>query len=188
METQLGELKAKLEVRDYQNSRQKKDLQICYQSHLGKIPSSLEETVKLKENLLKDRLIFTEEAHKSAADYGKCSTLDHAWKILFHIGTTLYDIKFGDQPAGDIEKRFKELSGYEYAKTEGQNTKGDSRLRQSRKIEHDKREYELWSHVKYGNEEPKLIRVYFDYDDDLKKIVVGHVGAHLDNATTRKKR
>lgn len=188
LETETAELRSKLEASLYNNSRMQGELQICYQSHLGKLPENLEETVKVKAELLKERIIFTEGAHKSAADYSKCSSLDHAWKILYHIGTTLYDIKFGGQPAGDIEKRFKELSGYEYAKSEGPKTKGNSRLNQSRKIEHNGREYELWPHVKYGNEEPKLIRVYFDYDDDLKKIVVGHVGPHLDNATTRKKR
>lgn len=188
MEGQLAELNGKLQALSHHSARQHKDLQVCYQSNFGKLPSTLEETVRVKAELLKDRIIFTEEAFKSAADYNKCQSLDHAWKILFHIGTTLYDIKYSGEPVGDIEKRFKELSGYEYAKTEGQNTKNDSRLRQSRKFKHDGRDYELWSHIKHGIEEPKLIRVYFDYDDQNKKIIVGHVGAHLDNASTRKKR
>tara|TARA_B110001469_G_C9624973_1_gene311885 strand:- start:161 stop:1795 length:1635 start_codon:yes stop_codon:yes gene_type:complete len=187
-ESQITELTMKLSALSHHDTQKRDQLQVCYKTHFTQLPKTLEDTVRVKAVILKERIVFTDDAFKSAADYSRCQSLDHAWKILFHIGTTLYDIKYSGQPVGDIEKRFKELSGYEYAKTEGQNTKHDNRLKQSRKFKYDDRDFELWSHIKYGVEEPKLLRIYFDYDDQNKKIIVGHVGVHLDNASTRKKR
>ncbi|MGJ8641743.1 MAG: hypothetical protein ACSHYA_20300, partial [Opitutaceae bacterium] len=93
-----------------------------------------------------------------------------------------------DSWLADIAKCFEDISGYEYAKTEGPNSKNSSSIRQSRMISLDGRTYEIWSHIIHGNQEPKMLRVHFAYDDERKKIIVGYVGAHMENATSRKKR
>ncbi len=69
--------------------------------------------------------------------------------------------------------------------TEGPNTKKDKKLMDKRKILHGGQEFDITPHVKYGNAEPKLLRIYFAFDEDTKKIVVGHIGKHIPNATTK---
>ena len=52
---------------------------------------------------------------------------------------------------------------------------------------YDGREIIIEPHVAKGNREgdPNFIRVYFAYDSVSRKIIIGHVGRHLDNYTTR---
>jgi hypothetical protein len=188
LEAKVSKLESDKLALSYHKEQQELPLQVCYQSYFGKLPGSLEELVRLKAKLLGERVIFAEEVFKSAAAYPQFKELDRAWEILYHIGTTLFEIKFEGDGSGDIAKRFQEKAGYEYAKTEGQNTKKDSGLRSSRVVSVDGREYEIWPHIVYGNQEPKMLRVHFAYDDDLRKIIVGYVGPHMDNASTRKKR
>lgn len=188
MEAELGTAKSKLEALEYHQSQQQPSMQLCYRANLAAYPQSLEEIVRLKSEALVDRVVFAREAIESAKDYTACKSLDRAWEMLYHIGTTLYDLKFNSDETGDIARLFRERSGYEYAKTEGQNTKSDSKLKQSRIVEYDGREFGMWAHIIYGNTEPKMLRIYFAYDDEKKLIVVGYVGPHMDNATSRKKR
>ena len=39
--------------------------------------------------------------------------------------------------------------------------------------------YSLTDHLKKGNQNGDLIRIYFNWEDDIKKYVVGHIGDHL---------
>lgn len=188
LEAKVSQLESSNAALSYHKERKEVPLQICYKSHFEKLPSSLEDLVRLKAKIFKDRVVFAKEAMKSAADYVQFKQLDRAWEVLYHLGTTLFEIKYESNGSGDIAKLFLERTGYEYAKTEGQNTKKDSSLRASRLIKVDGREYEIWPHIVYGNQEPKMLRVHFAYDDDLKRIIVGYVGPHMDNASTRKKR
>ena len=188
MEAELGTVKSKLEALDFHQSQQQPAMQLCYATHLKDYPETLADIVRVKAAALKGRVHFAEPAHESAKSYVGFKALDRAWDILFHIGTTLYDLKFNDDASTDLARLFQERSGYEYAKTEGQNTKNDSRLRQSRIIEVEGKEYEMWAHIVYGTSEPRMLRVYFAYDEEKKRIIVGYVGPHMDNATSRKKR
>jgi hypothetical protein len=83
------------------------------------------------------------------------------------------------------EKTFREKTGYELAMSEGKQTQDDKKLMRLRKIVHDGREYDITPHVKHGNVEPKLVRVHFAFDEGAKKIVVGHVGRHIPNYTSK---
>ena len=50
-------------------------------------------------------------------------------------------------------------------------------------------EINIEAHIKNGNndKDPKSVRIYFAYDSSVAdKIIIGHCGKHLDNATTRK--
>ena len=112
--------------------------------------------------------------------------MNESWEILIHLATSLFDLKFRTDNPGDLSKRFQEVSGYEYCKTEGGQTKKDSSLSKLRVIEHEGKKYEIWPHVKKGNKAPKMIRVHFAFDEENEKIVVGYVGLHMKNSTTRK--
>jgi len=101
------------------------------------------------------------------------------------MATTLYDLKFSGGEIGDLAKKFQDQAGYEYARSEGPKTKQDGKLSRLRKITHDGKDYEIWAHIKKGNEGTKQIRIYFDFDNELKKIIVGYVGLHMENSSSR---
>lgn len=153
---------------------------------LHKLPQTLAEVVDIKSRMHADRLLFAEEAFTSASGYYQCEVIDKAWEILGHMAGTLYDLKFNSGKSVDLARVFGEKTGFEYARTEGRQTKANKALCNSRKITVDGKEYEIWPHVCHGNREPKMIRIHFAFDDELKKIVIGYVGPHMTNATTRK--
>jgi hypothetical protein len=130
------------------------------------------------------RLIITEAAVEAARDYDECKSISEAWEMLRHLNEAMYRMKF-DEGSKEIEKTFQNRMGYEVAMKEGPNTKNDKKLMDLRKLTHDGREYDISPHLKHGNKEPKLVRIYFAFDEKGKKIVVGHIGRHIPNATTK---
>lgn len=153
---------------------------------LHKLPKSLLDVVEIKARMHADRLIFADQARDSAAAYTSCESIDKAWEILGHLATTLYELKFESNASIDIADEFYRRTSFEYAKTEGPNTKNNKALCQTRQITVNNRRYEIWPHIRHGNREPKMLRIHFAFDDDLKKIIVGFVGSHMPNATSRK--
>ena len=87
--------------------------------------------------------------------------------------------------SGDIAARFQAISGFEFAPSEGKQSKKDKSIRASRQITVKGKQYEIWPHIKFGSKAPKILRVYFAFDENLKLIVIGHVGEHMKNATTK---
>lgn len=108
-----------------------------------------------------------------------------AWNILYHINGILYRLKFSDTASLDWERVFKDETGYDLAMSEGRNTKRDKKLMSLRKVQHQGRDYDITPHVKYGNQEPKTVRVHFALDEEARKIIIGYVGPHIPNATTK---
>jgi hypothetical protein len=68
---------------------------------------------------------------------------------------------------------------------EGKLTQKDKKLMRLRMLVHDGKEYDITPHLKHHNNEPKSVRIYFAFDEDAKKIIVGHIGRHIPNATTK---
>lgn len=152
---------------------------------LFKLPETLSDVVRATSVAHADRLIFAQEAFDSAEESANCELVADAWHIISHLATTLHDLRFGSENSGDIGKLFQEKSGYEYARTEGKQTKADSKLKRQRNVSHNGKDYEIWPHIKKGNDGNKMIRIHFDYDADERKILIGYVGLHMDNASTR---
>ena len=161
------------------------DLLLKLKEELKNRVKDLHDVVDIFSRNFKDRLIFAEEAYKSAANYTQFKVLDRSFDMLYHVGTTLFNLKFEEDQPVDIATRFQAISGFEFATSEGKQSKKDNSIRASRRITVKGKQYEIWPHIKFGNKPPKILRVYFAFDDDLKKIVIGHVGKHLKNATTR---
>ncbi len=177
-----------LEFSTSHNQNDGKDFLLKLKEELKNRVKNLHDLVDIFSRIFTDRLIFSEEAGKSAADYTQFKVLDRAFDMLYHVGTTLFNLKFEEDHPGDIATRFYNLSGFEFATSEGKQSKKDKSIRASRQITVNGKQYEIWPHIKFGNKPPKILRVYFAFDDDQKKIVIGHVGKHLKNATTRRKK
>lgn len=154
---------------------------------MERLPASFEECIEIGESQFSN-LEFAKDAKESssiASDGKDAKSVRMLWRMLWHLDSTLFDLKFKSGKSVDLVKEFKNKSGYDYAKTEGRMTKADSRLMRERVFEHNGRQFEKVIHIK---PQGRLDwRVHFDYDEMNRKIVIGHIGDHLNNATTRKR-
>lgn len=128
-------------------------------------------------------LVFSESAWEPALEYRQFRDFDVAWEMLHDLDQKLWEIVFVKR--GDIEREFEGSTVYEYAKGEGKQTANDSKLAQLRKFEFEGKAYEMWTHLKYGNRPGKQLRIHFAFDHDRQRIIVGYIGEHMDNASTR---
>lgn len=154
---------------------------------IKELPASFEECVKLGNSLFSN-LEFSEDAYTSSSEAtdgkdAKCVRM--LWEMLWHLDSTLFELKFKSGKPVDLTKEFKEKSGYDYAKGEGRTTNADSRLIRKREFFHNEQKFDKIIHIKPQGR--KNWRIYFDYDEANRKIVIGHIGNHLDNATTKKR-
>jgi len=147
------------------------------------LPSTLTEVAHAAKRFF-PRLIITERAVAAAEKYPECKSVSEAWEMLRHMNNTLFQLKFVDG-GKELERSFKDKTGYELGMSEGRNTKRDKDLMDLRRFEYKGKEYDITPHLKHHNNEPKSVRIYFDFDEDSKKIIVGHIGKHIPNNTTK---
>lgn len=154
---------------------------------ISSLPTSVSEVVSLIERLHADRLIFTKQAIKSAKetvfpDNTAC------WSCLWAMATVLYDLHFSEElAAGDIERRFKEQTGFDLVMREGKQTKADSRLMGLRRVVHAEKEYDITPHAKLRSRNVDL-RIHYAADRDKHCLVIGHCGEHLETYGTRRRK
>jgi len=130
------------------------------------------------------RLVITERALKSADDYCECKSYVVAWDMLRFMNDVLYRLKFVDGQK-ELERAFQDETGFGLGMSEGPNTKRDSKLMGLRTLQVGDKEYDITPHVKYQKDEPRSVRIYFAFDEEAKKIIVGHIGRHIPNATSK---
>lgn len=153
--------------------------------NLCELPKNLIEVIELIEKIHSDRITFTEDAKKSAKEATWVSN-HMAWQCLWSIATVLHDLFFeSTEEQIDIERAFKERTGFELAMTEGRQTRRDPKLLKQREIEYQGLRLNIEPHVKCGSRKPKLLRVYFSPHSESKKIIVGHCGNHLENYSSQ---
>lgn len=173
-----------------QSLSQKQDLQISQNNKiklvdsLHSLPTSLAEVVNCFKIAHSDKLVFAEGALESCKEYDQFSDVNEAWKMFSDLVIKLWNLKFDDSMVFE-EQTFNHKSRYTLAMTEGRNTKRDAHLMALRKIKHNGKEYDITPHIKLRNSGSKMLRIYFAFDEEKRKIVVGHIGPHLDNATTK---
>ncbi|MBR5591318.1 MAG: hypothetical protein IKW38_02125 [Kiritimatiellae bacterium] len=130
-------------------------------------------------------LMIAQSAHASAKKYEQFKEFSVAWDMLLALNSVLFRLKFTENKS-NFWTEFQDRTGYEFAKGEGPKTNSDTALVKLRQFQHNGKSYEGWMHLKYGNQPNKLLRIHFDFDEELRKIVVLHVGDHIPNATTGK--
>jgi len=152
---------------------------------LPTLPESLGDVAEAAKRFC-TRLVITDAAMDAAKDFHDCKCVAECWEMLVAMHEYLHPLKFSDGDSKDLERAFKEKSRYELAMSEGKMTKNDSKLMRLRELQHDGREFDITPHLKHGNQEPKLVRIHFAFDEREKKIVIGHIGKHIPNYTTKK--
>ncbi|MBN2686017.1 MAG: hypothetical protein JXR40_12110 [Pontiellaceae bacterium] len=150
------------------------------------LPTTLEDVLRSVGGLFPESLLIATPAIRSSREYKGFTDISLAWSCLWSIATQLHKL-YCNESSLDIERRFREISGFELALNEGRLTNRNKKLTQLRKINIGDKEFDITPHVKAGgNKEPKCLRVYYAWEQESQKLVIGHCGAHLDNATTTK--
>lgn len=156
-------------------------------NQFSSLPKSLDEIVVRLGALFPDRLVITEEARKSARKAkinGYASEIAGLWSWGWSVATVLHDLYFAGE-SDDLPRRYQELTGFEFALTEGKSTKADNRVLRLREVTVDGRVYRTMAHAKYGGR-GKEARMYLAPDPESKKLIIGHCGDHLETAGTRR--
>ncbi len=151
--------------------------------NLTELPKTLPETVRLIEAIHAERIVFTEKAIKSAGE-SKFDDVHRAWKILWAMATTLYDLHF-QRNSKDIPRTFRDETGIELAMTERKLTKQDNRKMAQRRDTFMGQEIDITPHVKFDASTTRAYYCPFRQNDTCR-IVVGHIG-HFDTAGSAKR-
>ena len=104
------------------------------------------------------------------------------------MATTLHSLVFSEKAkSANFQGRFKDLTGLDQSMTEGKMTKNDNKLMARRRQIYEGRQIDITPHLKYGVDDPKLLRIHFFVDEEKSRFVVGHCGGHLDTYGTRRR-
>ncbi len=153
---------------------------------LQAVPRTLEDVLRYAEAVWPTRIALTPESWKGAGEWNDdVGSVSEEYEIVKAVAEVLYDLH-DEAGGGDITRAFQEASGYELALKEGKMTKRDSSLTSLRNCRWEGREYQADAHVKGRN--PKVgFRLYYAWDKDRRRIVIGHVGSHLRTYGTARK-
>lgn len=192
LKNQLSDLKED----NWKSHRQIESMQEMYRKSQEQLPalnavrsiSSYPETAyaigEYFQRVYPEQIDFSERGLKSLKS---CSTrLDVLWECFYMMASYLPDLyRTG---TADIEAEYKKKTAWDLKRGEGKMTRKNSKQMTQRIDEYKGREISIEPHVANGNKEsdPDFVRVYFAYDEETGKIIIGHVGKHLDNYSTRK--
>lgn len=153
---------------------------------VSQYPQTPEEIAKYFLIHFADRIDFTERGLASLK--GCITRSDILWDALYQICTLLYDL-YEDDTISSVESEFNNKSKLEFARGEGSMTRKDSKLMRQYIDTYHGKEINIEAHIKSSESTPssnRLVRIYFFYDSNIHKIIIGSCGKHLDNYTTQK--
>ena len=153
-------------------------------------PESAHDVAALAVKVSGERLVFTNEAVRSLqkSEFATCADAAPViWRCLRAMATDLHELLMEDLPAQQVADTFKNRTKFDLTWTESKETKRDNRLMAKRRLMHEGVELDITPHVKWGNTAPRLLRVHFCVDRDLKRLIIGHSGDHLDTYGTRRR-
>lgn len=133
------------------------------------------------------RLVFAESVADKAA---KCRYGDPGRVLeilLFAASDYLNAVRAGE--SGRALETLASERGFELATVERKQTRNDTRMMQKRDVVVDGRKVRCEAHFKDGKGvDDQLLRIHFAIDGEPTKqrLVIGHVGGHLETAGTRK--
>lgn len=152
--------------------------------NLNKMPQTVFDVLVYFEKVYPDRIAFTERAKRSL---NTCVTKPEiVWDCLFSMSNTLVDL-YRMPSCPNLVTVFKERTNWVLARGEGAASRKSRSLMQLRRDTYMGKEINIEPHVKKGNKDtPDSIRVYFTYDAESEKIIIGHIGIHIENYSTSK--
>ncbi|WP_140444406.1 MULTISPECIES: hypothetical protein [unclassified Bifidobacterium] len=146
-----------------------------------------QDIVRFYETLYPDRISVHDNAWRTLRECVTKPSL--VWQAMQLMCTAVYDIYATGQGSGNPGDRFRtypDVGGFELAENEGQQTHRDAKFMRLRQIEDHGRTLLMEPHLRIGNrEDDASLRVYFAWNPDTGRIVIGAIGRHLENYTTR---
>ena len=154
---------------------------------LRTLPENMRETAELAGSLWGSKIAFTPKALDSAED-AACREQDALWTGLYHLAHTLWPLYFEeDLSQNAIKDAFGSTAApWRLARGEGKMTHKDAKFARSRTDDFEGKGIYFETHISYGNQPPRLLRIHFDRDDTTRRIIIGHCGDHLDNYSSQK--
>ena len=149
-----------------------------------KLPADNADVVRYFEQVYPDRLGFTD---RGASEASSCSLrTEHLWEILYMVANGMADL-FRSVQGNVTEEDVTRVAGCEMSFKEGSMTRKDSTLMRLRDDEYEGKAISVEPHLKLKSVkgEPEHQRLHFCYDPELKKIIIGYFGDHLDSAATQ---
>lgn len=144
---------------------------------LSEMPQSADQVLDYFLAVFADRLAFTERGMKTTR---KCDIRpDALWFYFYRMATTLLDLFRNDVP--DIESAFMEQTGIEIAFGEGAQSRKDNSIMRIREDTYNGKAIFVEPHVKLNDQKAGAAsrRIYFCYDHEIDRIIIGSVGEHL---------
>lgn len=175
---QSGELSAKLKAAE--------SALVAYEG-IAHVPDKLSELLEVLCVLYPDRVCILDEARKSALAFDGRYDLDDEWAILRSIPTVLWELYFDGDPSTNIQQDYQALTSFELALTEGSMTNKGAKYMKQRERTYRGETISIAPHIKGRSGNPKdNFRLHYYADTERKVIVIGHCGAHLETAGSKK--
>ncbi len=105
------------------------------------------------------------------------------WNMLWHLNSTMHKAYFCERGV-DLRKVFKERSAYDYTADENEDVK--RKWPDGHRAIVRGKTFWCWRHIKRGNNDTHLVRIYFEFDEDCNKIIVSWIGRHLQTNLSAK--
>ena len=153
--------------------------------NMPELPRTNADVIEYFQKVFGDRIAFTERGIKTGC---KCDIrAEGLWYYLYHMATSLYEIHHEGKP--DVVAEFLHAAGIEVAMGEGSSSRKDNKIMALRKDTYDGKEISVEPHVKLNAQRAgtEHQRIYYCYDAELSKIIIGWIGDHLDTAGTIRK-
>lgn len=135
------------------------------------------ETLTVIKSLYPNRVVILDTAFKSAKDSENFAHRQELFKLLWRLVTEYWQALCngkGDDAAGVV-------FGNSFAMQETSATKHSGDARKARTFCFEGKNYYMIRHLKIGVKEStaETIRVHFDWDNEKRKLIIGHCGPHL---------
>ena len=144
------------------------------------VPTKLSELLGVFEKVYADKVEVIEAARRSAKEFDGKVPLDESLAILRSIGTVLWDLYFRQDGRTNIAEVFLNKTGFVLALHESDGTMSSKKARAERTVRYKGRSITAVKHIKgRSSSQSNAFRVYFEVDQDERKIVITHCGKHL---------
>lgn len=181
---ELESLKAEL----YETQEMEESWRMAYRSsqngysqpdETADLPSidSVSTAVGMAKERFKRELTFAPNS-ESSIESNPFNRPEKVWEALQWLATIYYKSKMGQLRITNFDQSIKEACGWWYKSDQGETTV--SRYRKSYTAHAYGRNYRLEQHIGKGTnfDARYTIRIAFDWDNDLRQVIVGYIGRH----------
>ena len=127
-------------------------------------------------------LIFADDAWEMMFRKKNASRhVKEVWYMLWALEYTLHRLLF-DSANVDIVRKFKDATGYDYSPKDSSDL--PKSMDQARNFSFAGKRLRMSHHIKNGNRDATLLRIYFAVDNAENKLIIGSIGDHLPTLAT----